>query len=84
MGKPEGRRPLGRTRRRWEDNIKMSLREVGLGHGPDRSDSGEGQVAGCCECGNEPSYSIKSGQFLEQLLRKDPAPFSVKDAHVGI
>ena len=28
-GKPEGKRPLGRPRRRWEDNIKMSLREVG-------------------------------------------------------
>jgi hypothetical protein len=30
-GKPEGRRPLGRPRRRWEDNIKMDLREVGCG-----------------------------------------------------
>jgi hypothetical protein len=29
--KPEGRRPLGRPRRRWEDNIKMDLREVGWG-----------------------------------------------------
>jgi hypothetical protein len=29
VGKPEGRRPLGRPRRRWEDNIKMDLREVG-------------------------------------------------------
>jgi len=29
--KPEGRRPLGRPRRRWEDNIKMDLREVGCG-----------------------------------------------------
>jgi hypothetical protein len=31
VGKPEGRRPLGRHRRRWEDNIKMDLREVGCG-----------------------------------------------------
>jgi hypothetical protein len=30
VGKPEGRRPLGRPRRRWEDNIKMDFREVGL------------------------------------------------------
>jgi hypothetical protein len=30
-GKPKGRRPLGRPRRRWEDNIKMSLQEVGRG-----------------------------------------------------
>jgi len=31
VGKPEGKRPLGRPRRRWEDNIKMDLREVGRG-----------------------------------------------------
>jgi hypothetical protein len=31
VGKPEGRRPLERPRRRWEDNVKMDLREVGWG-----------------------------------------------------
>jgi hypothetical protein len=31
VGKPEGKRPLGRPRRKWEDNIKMELREVGWG-----------------------------------------------------
>ena len=31
VGKPEGERPLGRPRRRWEDNIKMDLQEVGCG-----------------------------------------------------
>ena len=31
VGKPEGRRPLGRPSRRWEDNIKMNLQEVGRG-----------------------------------------------------
>jgi len=31
VGKPEGKRPLGRPRRRWEDNIKMNLQEVGCG-----------------------------------------------------
>jgi hypothetical protein len=31
VGKPEGKRPLGRPRRRWEDNIKMYLQEVGYG-----------------------------------------------------
>jgi len=31
VGKPEGKRPLGRPRHRWEDNIKMDLREVGGG-----------------------------------------------------
>ena len=33
VGKPEGKRPLGRPRRRWEDNIKMDLQEVGEGCG---------------------------------------------------
>jgi hypothetical protein len=33
VGKPEGRRPLGRTRRRREDNIKMDLRDIGWGTG---------------------------------------------------
>jgi hypothetical protein len=31
VGKPEGKKPLGRPRRRWEDNIKMDLQEVGCG-----------------------------------------------------
>jgi hypothetical protein len=29
VGRPEGRKPLGRPRRRWEDNIEMVLKEVG-------------------------------------------------------
>jgi hypothetical protein len=29
VGKPEGKKPLGRPRRRWEDNIKMAFQEVG-------------------------------------------------------
>ena len=33
VGKPEGKRPLGRPGRRWEDNIKMGLQEVGGGCG---------------------------------------------------
>jgi hypothetical protein len=33
MGKPEGKRPLGRPCRRWEDNIKMDLQKVGGGGG---------------------------------------------------
>jgi hypothetical protein len=35
VGKPEGKRPLGRPRRRWEDGIRMDLREIGLGGGVD-------------------------------------------------
>ena len=33
VGKPEGKRPLGRLRHRWEDNIKMGLQNVGSGGG---------------------------------------------------
>jgi hypothetical protein len=36
VAKLEGKRQLGRTRRRWEDNIKMDLQEMGWGHGLDR------------------------------------------------
>jgi hypothetical protein len=31
VGKPEGKRPPGRPRRRWEDGIRMDLRDIGLG-----------------------------------------------------
>jgi hypothetical protein len=31
VGKPEGKRPLGRPRRRWEDNVRMDLQEAGCG-----------------------------------------------------
>ena len=41
VGKPKGRRLLGRPRRRWEDNIKMDHKEVGFGgYGLDRAGSG--------------------------------------------
>jgi hypothetical protein len=38
--KPEGKRPLGRPRRRCVDNIKMDIQEVGCGYGLDRAGSG--------------------------------------------
>jgi hypothetical protein len=58
VGKPEGKRPLGRPRSRWEVWIRMDLRETGLGGcGLDSTSSGQGPVAGCCECGDEPSGS---------------------------
>jgi hypothetical protein len=41
VGKPEGKRPLGRRRRRWEDNIKMDHKRDRMGwYGLDRSGSG--------------------------------------------
>ena len=39
-GETRGKELLGRPRRRWEDNIKLDLQEVGWGHRPDRSGSG--------------------------------------------
>jgi hypothetical protein len=48
VGKPEGKGPLGRPRRRWEDGIRMDLREIGLGGcGLDSTGSGQGPVVGC-------------------------------------
>jgi hypothetical protein len=45
--KPEGKRTLRRHRHRWEDNIRMDLKEIGL------------EVVGCCEHSNEPLGSMK-------------------------
>jgi hypothetical protein len=53
-----GNRPPGRPRRRCEDWIRMDLRDIGLGGcGLDSTGSGQGLVAGCGECGDEPSGS---------------------------
>jgi hypothetical protein len=58
VGKPKGSRPLGRPRHRWEDGVRMDLREIGLGGcGLDSTGSGQGPVVGCCGCGDEPSGS---------------------------
>ena len=62
MGEPERKKPLGRPRRRWEDNIKIA---VGCGeYGLDRAGSGYGQVAGTYECCNKTSGSIKCAEYL--------------------
>jgi hypothetical protein len=65
VGRPEGRRQLGRSRRRWDDNIKMDLEQVGWAHGLDSAGSGLGQMAANCECCNEHPGSIKCGEFLD-------------------
>jgi hypothetical protein len=51
-GKPEGKKPFGRPRPRWENNVKMGLRETGFEGG-----SVQAPVAGSSEHGNEPSGS---------------------------
>jgi len=65
VGKPKGRRPLGRPRRRWADNIRLDLQEVGCVYMDWIGLAQERQVADACECGNEPSGSVKCGDFLD-------------------
>ena len=59
--------PLGRPRRRWEDNIRMDLQEVGLGYEDWIGLAQDRDRWRACECGEEPSGSIKRGEFLDQL-----------------
>ena len=63
--KPEGKRPLGRPKRSWKDNIKMDLQEMGCEVGTGSSWLSIGTGGGHCECGNEPSGSMKCGEFLD-------------------
>ena len=64
VGKPEGKRPLGRLRRRWVD-IRMDLQEVGCGYMDWIGLAQDSQAGDVCECGNEPWGSVKCGEFLE-------------------
>jgi hypothetical protein len=80
VGKPEGKRPLGRPRRRWVGNIKIDLKRDRMGWcGLDRSGSGYGLKKGSYEHGDEPSRSLECWEVPEwlhnwQLLRKGSAP----------
>jgi len=65
VGQPEGKRPLGRPRHRWDDNIKMDLQEVGWGVCTGFNWLRIGTAADTCECSNEPLGSIKCGEFLD-------------------
>jgi hypothetical protein len=61
VGRPEGKRPVGRPRSRWEDNIKMDLREI-------RIDEANwihlAQDKVHCKHSNKPSGSIRKQDFL--------------------
>ena len=63
IGKPTGKRPLGRLRRRWEDNIRMGLEEIGIntGNWVDSSQDYWRLLESPCECGIEPPVSISHG-----------------------
>ena len=78
VGKPEGRRLMGRPRRRWVDNIRMDLQEVGYGYIDWIGLAQDRQVADSCECGNEPSGSVKC------LTSYKPVSFSRSTLHHGV
>jgi hypothetical protein len=66
VGRHRGKRLLGRSRRRWEDDIKMDLREIGIdGVNWIRLAQDKDPVLGFCEHSNDPSVSInKAGCCL--------------------
>ena len=65
IGKPEGKRPLGRPRRRWKNNIKMDLQEVGGSCGDSMELAQDrDRWRGACGYGEEPSGSQNAGNFL--------------------
>jgi hypothetical protein len=57
MGKPKGKRSLGRPRRSGRMESEWILGRLASGCGLDSTNSGQGPVADCCECGDEPSGS---------------------------
>jgi len=63
LEKEEGKRALGRPRRKRMDNIWMDLQEVGGGYADWMVWPGAMQLLDACECGNESSGSIKTSSF---------------------
>jgi hypothetical protein len=57
--RPEGKRPLGIPTRKWEDNIKMEFRDIGINGANWIRLAQESPIASFCEHGNEPSCSIR-------------------------
>ncbi|KAJ4444398.1 hypothetical protein ANN_06190 [Periplaneta americana] len=63
VGRPEGKRPLGRPRRRWEDNIKMDLREMGYDDREWVNFAQDRDRWRAYEGGNEPPCSLKASNW---------------------
>ena len=61
--KPEGKSPLGRPRRRWVDNIRMDLQEVGCGYVDWIGLAQDRDRWRTLECGNEPLGSVKTREI---------------------
>jgi hypothetical protein len=86
VGKPEGKRPLEKPRRRWEDGIKMDLREFGReGCWVDSPGSGYGSLAGCCDCDDELSGSGATELLsLRGTFQKYPLLYPIYQAYCNI
>jgi hypothetical protein len=67
VGKPEGKRPLERPRRRWEYGIKMDLREIGRGVWSGFTWLRVGTRGGCCECIDETLVSEATELVICQI-----------------
>jgi len=65
VGRPEGRRSLGRPRHIWEDNIKWIFKKWAGKAWTGLLWLTKGDVTGACEGGNEPSGSLKCGEFFK-------------------
>ena len=63
--KSKGKRPLGRPRRRWEDNKNMDLQEVGWSRKWIDLAQDRGQMVGTCKSGNEVLSCVKWGALLD-------------------
>jgi hypothetical protein len=81
VGRPEGERPLGRPRRRLEDNIKMDLREIGIDGANWIHLAQDSPMASFCEHCNDPSGSIRKQdivlyckEYPAVVKRKFPSP----------
>jgi hypothetical protein len=65
VGRPKGKKPLGRSRCRWEDEIRMDFGDIGWGvwSGFSWLSKLYGPVTGSCECGDELLYCSATGLF---------------------
>ena len=77
VGKPGGRRPLGRPRRRWVDNIRMNLQEVGCGYMAQDRDRWQMLVSAVMNL----LVLSNAGNFLTSCK---PVSFSTRTVHHGV
>lgn len=67
IGKLKAKGPLGRVRHRWENNIKLRVKEIRC-EDVDRIHVSQDNISNRSECSNEPFDSIKGGGFIDYLI----------------